>query len=90
MDTTDNRQQLKANYLIDPHSKLVEKCYAVVTKPRRTRNRFPENCVFVKNSLAEAVDDADPSKNLYPALLYGPCRSSEGLKLYYLVEWIEP
>lgn len=77
-----------SEHLIDPHSRLVEKQFAVVFTPRRQRKRFPENCVEIKPSAAAAFEAAAPEANRYPALVYGPSRSSEGFRLYYLVEWL--
>ena len=77
-----------SEHLIDPQSRLVEKQYAVVFTPRRQRKRFPENCVQIMASSAAACAAADPGGNRYPALVYGPSRSSEGFRLYYLVEWL--
>jgi hypothetical protein len=75
--------------LIDPDTNLVEKQFAVVFTPRKQRSRFPENCVEVKASPEEAIADADPENNRHPALVYGPSRSSEGFRLYYLIEWLD-
>lgn len=77
-----------SQHLIDPHSALVEKHYAVVFTPRKQRKRFPENCVEIKPSVDAAVEAADPPGHRYPALVYGPSRSSEGFRLYYLVQWL--
>ena len=74
---------------LDPESKVVNECYALIYAPRRGRDRFPENCVTVVDSEAAALSNADPAKNLYPARVIGPSRSSEGLRLYYLVCWLE-
>ena len=73
----------------DPLTNLVEKHFAVVYTPRKQRKRFPENCVEVKESIGEAIEAADPEAHRYPAIVYGPSRSSEGFRLYYLVEWLE-
>ncbi len=75
--------------LIDPDNDLVKKQYAVVYSPRRQRDRFPENCVEIKASATDAISDADPAAKRYPAEVYGPARSSEGFRLYYLVEWLQ-
>lgn len=75
---------------IDPDSTLVERQYALVYTPNRRRSRFPENCVQIVESLEQAMAGADSAGKLYPALVFGPSRSSEGLRLYYLVEWITP
>jgi len=73
---------------IDPDSTLVKRQYALVYTPNRRRSRFPENCVQIVASLEQAIAGADSAGKLHPALVYGPSRSSEGLRLYYLVEWI--
>ena len=72
-------------------SQTMKSCYALVYSPnrQRSRNRFPENCVFQMDSEPEAKTAAQPEKNLYPALVCGPSKSSEGLMLYYLVQWLE-
>ena len=74
---------------LDPESKIVSECFALIYAPRRTRDRFPENCVTLVDSEAAALSGADSEKNLYPARVIGPSRSSEGLRLYYLVCWLE-
>ena len=73
---------------IDPDSTLVERQYALVYTPNSRRSRFPENCVQIVASLEQAIAGADAARKLRPALVYGPSRSSEGLRLYYLVEWL--
>ena len=73
---------------IDPDSTLVERRYALIYTPSRRRSRFPENCVRIVASMEQALAGADPSNKLHPALVFGPSRSSEGLRLYYLVEWL--
>ena len=72
-------------------SQTMESRYALVYTPnrQRSRNRFPENCVFHKDSEQEAKTAADSKKNLYPAIVCGPSKSSEGLMLYYLVQWLD-
>lgn len=75
--------------LIDPDTNLVNKQFAVIYTPKKQRNRFPENCVQIKSSKEEAIADADSANKQHPALVYGPSRSSEGLRLYYLIEWLE-
>ncbi|OGI48503.1 MAG: hypothetical protein A3E57_03015 [Candidatus Muproteobacteria bacterium RIFCSPHIGHO2_12_FULL_60_33] len=74
---------------LDPETKVVSECFALIYAPRRTRDRFPENCVTVMDSEAVALEGADPDKNLYPARVIGPSRSSEGFRLYYLVGWLD-
>ncbi len=72
-------------------SKTINSFPALVYTPnrRRSRNRFPENCIFKKNSEQEAKTAAQPDKNLHPAVICGPSRSSEGVILYYLVQWLD-
>ena len=78
-----------SEHLIDPQSSLVVKRYAVVFTPRRQRTRFPENCVEIMSSRDQAVTQSDRSSQRYPAIVYGPARSSEGFRLYYLVAWLD-
>ena len=77
-----------SSHLHDPETHIVEKHFAVVYTPRKQRNRFPENVVTVVSSAEEAIAASDQEKNLHPALVVGPSRSSEGFRLYYLVEWL--
>jgi hypothetical protein len=74
---------------IDPDSDVIGEQYAVVHAPRRKRDRFPEGSVQVVDSEQAACEQSNPDKNLYPALVVGPSRSSEGARLYYLVEWLD-
>ncbi len=74
---------------LDPDTEIVEEHYAVVYAPRAKRGRFPEECVKVMDSEAAALAAADISQNRYPARVIGPARSSEGLRLYYLVRWLQ-
>lgn len=74
---------------IDPESKLVEEHFAVVYAPRRGRNRFPENCVELMPTDLEAMHASRPDEKRYAARVMGPSRSSEGLRLYYLVAWLD-
>ncbi|MCB1876979.1 MAG: hypothetical protein KDH88_13480 [Chromatiales bacterium] len=74
---------------LDPDSNVVSEHYAVVKASRRQRNRFPEGTVTIVANAAEALAAAEPEKNRYAARVAGPSRSSEGLRLYYLVRWLE-
>jgi len=74
---------------MDPESDVVAEAWAVIMTPRRNRKRFPENCVEVHDSAEAALAAADATRNRHPARVYGPSRSSEGLKLYYLVQWLD-
>ena len=74
---------------LDSESEVVEERFAVVYAPRRQRDRFPENCVEIKNSEQAAMDAARPGDKRYAARVLGPSRSSEGLRLYSLVCWLD-
>lgn len=73
----------------DPETTVVEERFAVVYAPRRQRERFPENVVRVVASEKDALAGADTKNKLYAAVVIGPSRSSEGLRLYYLVRWLD-
>jgi len=72
-------------------SDTMDSFYALVytLKREQSRNRFPKNCVFKMESEQAAKTAAEPEKNLYPAFIRGPSRSSEGVMLYYLLEWLD-
>lgn len=74
---------------LDPDSDVVQEQFAVIYCPRRKRDRFPEGSVEVVSDAEAALAGADPDKNRYAAVVVGPSRSSEGARLYYLVEWLE-
>ena len=68
---------------------VVNECYAVIYAPGKKRKRFSENVVYVKETEQAARDAGDVEKNLFPAIVIGPARSSEGFRLYYLRAWLE-
>ena len=70
-------------------SAVIGERYALVYAPRRQRKRFPENCVHIVDSEEAALTGANPEKELHPAKVAGPSRSSEGFRLYYLVRWLD-
>ena len=67
---------------------IAKDCYAVVYAPKTQRKRFPQSCVEVFDSMDADYDAADPARQRYAAQVIGPSRSSEGLKLFYLVRWL--
>ncbi len=72
--------------LQDPN---VKQCFAVIYAPhRQKRGRFPDNCVQVVASREAALEGAKPEEHFYPAVVCGPSRSSEGVMLFYLVQWL--
>ncbi|MCG6886961.1 MAG: hypothetical protein LJE74_07120 [Proteobacteria bacterium] len=72
----------------DPDAPVINEQFAVVYAPRRNRGRVPENSVTVVASEQAAREDADPKRKLYPARVVGPSRSSEGMRIYYILEWL--
>lgn len=75
-------------YPKDAETDIVSEQFAVIYTPRRSRDRFPENCVQLVDSADAARAAADPDRGHHAAKVLGPCRSSEGFRLYYLVEWL--
>jgi len=75
--------------LIDPESKSLDERFALVRTPRKNRSRYPEACVTPVASEQEARNGAAAERNLHPALVYGPSKSSEGQRIYYLVRWLD-
>lgn len=67
----------------------MKESFAVIYAPRRQRQRYPENTVYVQESQEAALAAADKGKNLFAARVCGPFRSSEGFMLYYLVAWLD-
>jgi len=74
----------------DVESNVVGTSAVVIYAPSgRSRKRFPEGVVEVYASEDEARAHADPSRPRRAAIASGPARSSEGLKLFYLVRWLD-
>ena len=76
------------NVVVDPESKSLAHRFVLIKTPRKTRKRYPEGCVYVMQSEADAIEGRDENKNLHPAVAYGPSSSSESQKIYYLVKWL--
>ena len=76
-------------YTLDPQAKVADEHWAIVYAPRRARDRFPENCVEVVKTEEAALAGANTDQKKYAARVIGPARSSEGLKVFYLVRWLE-
>ena len=82
---------MKGGVYIDPEAThLVTRQWAVVNAKRGHRKRFPENCVEPMPSAEAALAQAKPARNRHAAEVMGPSRSSEGVRLYYLVRWLDP
>jgi hypothetical protein len=74
----------------DTQSQVVQARWVVIYTPQtRRRKRFPENCVTVYASEAEARAAARPEQGYHAAVAHGPSRSSEGFRLFYLVRWLD-
>ncbi len=73
----------------DPETDVSRARYAVVYLPGCNRRRFPASCVDVVESAQKAVAAADATQRRFPARVLGPSKSSEGQRMYYLVEWLK-
>lgn len=73
----------------DENAKVADEHFAVVYAPKRFRDRVPEGSVTVMESEAAAMAAADAGKKLFPARVVGPARSSEGMRVYYIVRWLD-
>jgi len=74
--------------VIDSQTRVVAEHYAIIYTPKRNRKRFSVNCVTIVESEQQAIDKESIEDKMFPAKVIGPSRSSEGLQLYYLVEWL--
>lgn len=72
----------------DSETSIVSESFAIIYSPRKNRKRFPKNCVTIVQTHEQAIAETNLLKNQHPAKVLGPSRSSEGLMLYYLVEWL--
>ena len=62
--------------------------YALVYAPKHKRERVPEQCVRLMADAAAALAGADAQQSLFAALVIGPSRSSEGLRVFYVTQWL--
>lgn len=62
--------------------------YAVVYAPKLKRSRVPEQCVRIVENASAAMAGVDEQARLFAALVIGPSRSSEGLRVYYVTQWL--
>lgn len=76
------------NVIVDPESRALQERFALIKTPRKSRKRYPEACVQILDSPEAALAAAEPGRNLYPAVVYGPSVSSESQRIYYLVKWL--
>ena len=80
---------IKGGITLDDETQLVREHFAVVQARKPGRKRFAEDCVEVVATEAMARARAMPAEGLHAARVAGPSRSSEGVRLYYLVYWLE-
>lgn len=80
---------VKGIFIDEENARVIDEHYALVYAPRRSRDRFAENTVQIVGSEEEARQGAIPEKNIFAAKVVGPSRSSEGLRIFYLSEWLE-
>ena len=73
---------------LDPESQVSQEHWAVIYIPRRSRNRFPANCVQAHTSQDQALQASAPDMKKFAAKVIGPSKSSEGQSIYYLVHWL--
>jgi hypothetical protein len=78
---------MKGGVYIDAEALIVHERYALIATTPGKRKRFPESCVDVVADEAAARAAARPGR--HAALVVGPSRSSEGVRLYYLVRWLD-
>ena len=78
-------------YFLDPHpeANVANRHFAVIYSPKRKRDRFPSTTVTVYASKEQAIAEQNHDKKLFAAEVIGPARSSEGFKIFYLVEWLD-
>ena len=74
---------------LDPATNVIGEFFAVIYAPKKSRGRFPENCVKIMGTRSLALEHALPDQKQYAAKVAGPSRSSEGVRLYYLVHWLD-
>jgi hypothetical protein len=77
---------MKGGVYIDHEAPLVTERFALIATTPGKRKRFPESCVEVVADETEA--HAAGRTGWHPAVVMGPSRSSEGVRLYYLVRWL--
>jgi len=77
------------NVIVDEASSSLSERFALIKTPKRNRPRYPQGCVTPVDDEAAARAGADPARNLHAALVYGPSHSSEGIKVFYLVRWLD-
>ncbi len=77
-------------YSLDPHpqANVAQQHFCVIYSPRKKRDRFASTVVTLYKTKEAAIAEQDHSKKYYAAEVIGPAKSSEGLKIFYLVKWL--
>lgn len=75
-------------YYLDKHPRasVANEHYALIKMPSLKRDRVPAANVKIVKDKQTAMAEADKNKQLYPARVMGPARSSEGLNLFYILD----
>jgi len=73
--------------MMDRASGVVKERFAVVYAPKK-KKRLSANCVEVMESEQAALEESNPQRYRYAAVVAGPSTSSESQQLYYLVRWL--
>jgi len=76
---------MKGGVYLDHEAPLVAENFALIAATPGKRKRFPESCVEV---VADEATARAGRPGWHPAVVMGPSRSSEGVRLYYLVRWL--
>ena len=71
----------------DPQTNVSTVQYAIVTTTRNTRTRFPATCVEIVADAQSALTGVVAGQQ-FAARVLGPSKSSEGVYIYYLMEWL--
>lgn len=77
---------MKGGVYLDHEAPLMAESFALIATTPGKRKRFPESCVELVGN--EAAAHAGLKPGWHPAVVMGPSRSSEGVRLYYLVRWL--
>jgi len=73
---------------IDRQTNTQQFTYAIIYVPKRSRDRFQSNCVQICVDKNDALNKTDVAKKWFGAEVYGPSKSSEGVLMYYLNQWL--
>jgi hypothetical protein len=78
-------------YYLDRHpdANVADQHFSVIYSPKQKRDRFPSTLVTLCESKEVAIAEQQPDKNFFAAEVIGPAKSSENLKIFYLVKWLE-